>query len=183
VFAAHQVTDLAFDLRAGRGVVGLPGRVGLSGPGAGQRGLECADGDGATGRGAGAPFAQRAAGAGRAEAGGARPVVAAADRCADPARAGDGVAVQVDVETVLGEQPTRARRGWLGLAPGVDPLLFEGGLERSAAIRAVPEDLAPLVVTGLVVGLLGDRLLDVTGLVVGLLGDRLLGDRLLSVPA
>ena len=141
VLAAHQVADLAFDLRAGRGVVSLPGRVALAGPGAGQLGLECTDGDGATGRGGGAPFAQRAAGAGRPEARGARPVAAAADRRGDCARAGDGVTVQVDVEAVLGEQSTRARRGRLGLAPGVDPALFEPGLELTAAISAIPEDL------------------------------------------
>ena len=36
VAAAHQVTDLAFDLRAGGPVVGDPGGVGLGGAGTGQ---------------------------------------------------------------------------------------------------------------------------------------------------
>jgi hypothetical protein len=47
-------------------------------------------------------------------------------------------------------------------------VLLQSGLELPAAIRAVPEDLAPLAVTGLAVGLLAVGLL-----AVGLLGVRL----------
>src|SRR5438552_2988898 len=68
-------------------------------------GLVWADGDRAAFPGRSAPGGQRAGAAGRAELRFAGVAVAAAgpDGHGDPSRAGDGLAVQVDGEAVLGE--------------------------------------------------------------------------------
>jgi hypothetical protein len=57
--ASHQVTDLPFDLRAGRGVVSLPCQVALPRAGAGELLLVEADVDRPSVRGAGAPSGER----------------------------------------------------------------------------------------------------------------------------
>ena len=58
--ASHQVTDFPFNLRAGRGVVSRPCRVGLPRAGAGELLLVEADVDRPSVRGAGAPGGERA---------------------------------------------------------------------------------------------------------------------------
>ena len=111
VAAAHQVSDLAFHLRAGGAVVGDPGGIGLGGAGIGQSALVGADRDRCGRRRE--PVHARAsgqAGAGRAEHGGAAAGGGRADRRRSPGRAGDGARVQVDGEAVLGEPAARCGR-------------------------------------------------------------------------
>ena len=108
--AAHEVTELAFDLGSGGPVVGAPGGVGLPGPGSGERGLVDADPDRAPARGGGALGAQLAGGARVSEAGEPASVTASADGDGDPGGAGHRVGVEIGLEAVFGEQTTRRRR-------------------------------------------------------------------------
>ena len=100
VAAAHQVGDLALDLRAGGLVVGLPGRIGLALASAGELLLVGTDLDRAAVFGGGAPFGQRAARAGLAEV---RDLSLArrSERHGVPGGAGDRARVEVDLERVL----------------------------------------------------------------------------------
>ena len=115
VFASHQVTELAFDLGAGRSVVLSPLGVLLLMAGVGETLLVATDSDGAAALGVGALLAQRAVSAGVGEVGDPVAVGVAADGDCDTGRARDCVAVEVDGEAVLGEQPA-CRGGRLGLA-------------------------------------------------------------------
>ena len=84
VASAHQVGQLAFDLRAGRPVVGRPVGVLLRSAGVGQSPLVRADLDRAATCGVGALRAQRAVSARVGEAGGPLAFGVAADRDGDP---------------------------------------------------------------------------------------------------
>jgi len=115
VAAAHQVSDLAFNLGAGGAVVGFPCRIGLLVAGGGQAGFVVSDGDAAAGFRGGAPGGQRAGGAGGAEVGPAGvPGVSGdpADGHGDLVGAGDGAGGEVDGELVLGEWPAGATGPW-----------------------------------------------------------------------
>ena len=132
--AANEVADLAFDLGAGRAVVGLPVGVALPAARGGQVPLVAGDLDGAPAGGVGALRPQRAIGAGGAERGLAVAVAVAADADGGPGGAGDGVVVEVDVEGVLGE-PSAAPGRRLGLAARVDAGISQVAEELARAVR------------------------------------------------
>src|ERR1019366_1889218 len=141
VAAAHQVADLAFDLGPGGPVAGLPRRVLLAGAGGGEAGLVRADGDRAAFSGGGALGCQRAGPACCAEPGcPGVPPGSGPDGHGDAGRAGDGLAVEVDGEAVLGEAAFhRGRR-----------LAFDAVIE--AGVVQPPDEL-----TGAVGGIAVDR--------------------------
>ena len=114
MFAAHQVTDLALDLRAGGGVVGLPFRVGLPGAGAGERLLVRADMDRSPAGGGGAPVSERTGVARQGEPGDL-PVLDRSQRRGLSGGSAHGPGVEIDLELVLGE-PAVGRDGRLDLA-------------------------------------------------------------------
>jgi hypothetical protein len=80
------------------------------------------------------------------EVGGAVAVDAAPDRHGDTVRTRDGVVFEVDVEAVLGEQPAREWRWWLGPTSRVDVIVVEVLLELAGPIRRVAEHLRLVVV-------------------------------------
>jgi len=125
VAAAHEVAKFAFDLGPSDPVVGLPGWIGLALPGAGQDVFVGVDTDSAPVGGCGALSAQWASGARPGEGGDAAAVAVPADRRGHLCWAGDGVGAEVDTEAAFAEQSTRRRRRLLGLAPGVDVVIFQ----------------------------------------------------------
>ena len=144
VFAAHQMPQLSFHLRAGGPVVRDPVRVLLLLPGIGQALLVPTHGDRASVAGSGALRAQRAPGADVAEVGDAVAFGAAPDRRGLPGRACDDVTVQVDAELVFGEPASRCGRR-LGLAPRGDVVACQGLVELTAAVGRVAVDDRPEV--------------------------------------
>jgi len=136
VVSAHQVPDLAFHLGSGGAVARDPVRVALPGPGLGELLLVDPDPVAAPHGGLGALLAQRTAGAGGTEAAG--PVGAAPDRRGLTGRTGHRVGFEVDVETVLGEQPA-GRDRVLGLAHRLDPSLPQQVVERPRPVGVVAE--------------------------------------------
>src|SRR6266567_492103 len=113
VAAAHEVADFALDLGPGCPVISPPGRARLGLAGCGQPGLVRADSDRAACLGGGAPGGQRAGAAGCAELGlpGVAVTAACPDGHGDARRAGDGLAVKIDGEAVLGEVTFHPGRG------------------------------------------------------------------------
>src|ERR1039458_7715855 len=134
--AAHEVSQLALHLGARGSVVLAPGGVDLARPGAGERLFVRADADGAPTSGRGALWTQRAGGAGIPEVGHAAAFAVRTDHHGDAIRARDGARGHVDIEAVLGEEPTGGRRV-LGLAPRLDAFFFESLLERTGQIGVV----------------------------------------------
>src|SRR5207237_8164181 len=110
VFAAHQVGEFAFDLGAVGPVVGSPGRIGLALSGPGEDVFVAVHLDLAARSAGGALAVQRAGAAGVTEVGDAAAVSVAVDGRGDFARAGDRVALEIDLEPALGEDPAGRRR-------------------------------------------------------------------------
>ena len=136
--AAHQVTDLAFHLGPGGLVISLPGGAGLCLAGGGQPGLVRADGDRAAAFGGGALGGQRAGAAGRAEPGlpGVAVTAAGPDGRGDARGAGDGLAIKIDGEPVLGKV-TFHRRWRLHLDAAVDAGVFHALNQLAGAVGGI----------------------------------------------
>ncbi|HSI93327.1 MAG TPA: hypothetical protein VK925_07475 [Jiangellaceae bacterium] len=100
--AAHEVADLAFDLGAGRAVVGLPVGVALPAAGVGQVPLVAADRDGAPAGGVGALRPQPTVAAGGAERGLAVAAAVTADPDGDPGTAPQDLCVDAGPDDVCG---------------------------------------------------------------------------------
>lgn len=135
VSSAHEVTELAFDLGTVGPVVGLPGRVALTGPGSGKGGFVDTDADRAPAGRVGALAAAWAARAVVSEVGQPTAVGAAFDLDGDAVGAGDGVGFEIDPEAALGEAAACGHRGRLGAAERRDVLVVEVSLELPGPIR------------------------------------------------
>ena len=110
VAAAHQVTEFAFDLRPGGPVVGGPVGILLLTAGIGETLLVTADPDGAPVLGVGAVCSEHTPGAGVCEQSGPVTVTAPSNSHRHLVGARDGVSVEIDLETVLGEPATGSDR-------------------------------------------------------------------------
>src|SRR5262249_54086064 len=145
-------------------VVGLPARVGATGPGPAQLLLVPVDGDRPPGPRRGTPGGQGAGGAGRAEAGHTTAALGRADRCGDAVRAGDLTLGQVDDEVVLGV-PAAAVDRRLCLEHRLDAGLLQPVQQLTRAVGRVPVGRRPLLLPFLLLLLLPPRLLAVAGAV------------------
>ena len=122
---------------------------------------------------------RRAGGAGIPEVGHAAAFAIRTDHHGDAIGAGDGSLGHVDIEAVLGEEPTGGR--WvLGLAPRLDAFFFESLLERPGPIGVVAVDGGSLVGDDLVtdrevVGLLTVRDVPAALNISEEIGDELFG--------
>jgi hypothetical protein len=140
----HEVGQLALDLGARGAVVSAPGGVALANPGPRQCFFVSTDADGAPVGRVGALVAQRTVATGVFEVGHATTSTVVLDRHGDAIGARHRVCEHVDVKAVLGEQPTGSG-GVLGLAPRLDPFLFEALLEGPGPIGVVAIDGASIV--------------------------------------
>src|SRR4029077_9339727 len=105
-----------------------------------------ADPDRATPGCGGAPRRERAVSTQRAELGGPAATTGGPDRRLLPGRAADAARLQVDIEVVLAEQPTRRRRGRLDLAPVRDIAVLEPLLQVPSPVSGITVDLELIII-------------------------------------
>src|SRR6266851_1394623 len=142
VFAAHEMTELAFHLGTSRPVVGRPFGVGLALAGPGEHLFVGTDANGAPTFGGGAVFGERAVRAMLVEMGHPAAVGSPVDVGGRARRADDGVIVEIDGELLLGE-PAAGSVSELGLAHRLDTRLFQSGQELPGAISRIAVHGAP----------------------------------------
>src|SRR5665811_473960 len=142
VAAAHQMSDLAFDFGSGGAVVGSPFGVVLETTGIGETVPITPDTDPASAFGVGALWTQRTLDTGVGEGGSPVPVGAPSNGDSHTVGTGHGAGVEIDVETVFGEQAADSDRR-LGLTTRVDVSIGERVEELSGAVRGVAIHLQP----------------------------------------
>jgi len=118
VATTHQVGDFAFDFGTGGPVVGSPFGILLETTGISETVFVTPDTDPATAFGGGALWTQQTADTGVGEGGSPVPVGAPSDGDGHIVGAGDSAGVEIDIETVFGEQGP----GWVLHPESMPPL-------------------------------------------------------------